>query len=134
MLRLSLLLAEGGAYRSSTSDVPQHLLMAAAVAVVALAIAVFYLWSSRRKSVGEATDVTPEDLLIELSDSHDLSRAERQLIVQLARTYNVPQPAALFVDPWTLEQAASAADADAPRYRALRQKLFGSLPAIGNHS
>jgi hypothetical protein len=52
---------------------------------------------------------------------------ERTLIVQLAATYELPQPAALFVDPWTLEQAAAASGPEAHRYRVLRQKLFGSL-------
>jgi hypothetical protein len=67
-----------------------------------------------------------ELLYFELCDTHDLSRAERSLVTQLARNYQLPSSTFLFIDPTLLDRAAAAADPDAPRYEALRQKLFGS--------
>lgn len=103
-------------------------MMAVAIIVVALAITGFYFWNTRRKPSGSTSPASPEDLFAELCDAHELSKADKQLIVQVARACNVTQPAAVFVDPWTLDKASAAADPDAPRYRALRQKLFGATP------
>jgi hypothetical protein len=104
----------------------EWMLIVCAVVFVTLAIGVFYFWNNVRKSrTGSARG--SKDLFAELCDAHDLNRLERTLIAQLAATYEMPQPAALFVDPWTLEQAASAPGAEAHRYGSLRQKLFGSL-------
>jgi hypothetical protein len=98
-----------------------------AVALVALAIAVVYLWNTLRKTRAGGGRGSSDDLFTELCDAHELNRLERTLIVQLAASYEMPQPAALFVDPWTLEQAAAAPGSEAHRYGSLRQKLFGSL-------
>jgi hypothetical protein len=104
----------------------EWVLIACAVAVVALTIAVFYLWNTLRKT-RRGPSGSSRDLFSELCEAHELNRLERTLIVQLAATYEMPQPAALFVDPWTLEQAAASPGPEAHRYRALRQKLFGTL-------
>jgi hypothetical protein len=98
-----------------------------AVALVALAVAALYFWNQLRKTKAGGSRRSDQDLFAELCDAHELNKLERSLILQLASTYEVPQPAALFVDPWTLEQAASAPGPDANRFGALRQKLFGTL-------
>jgi hypothetical protein len=104
----------------------EWMLAVCAVSCIALTIAVIYLWNRlRRRRPGGSR--SSQDLFGELCDAHDLNRLERTLIVQLAASYEMPQPAALFVDPWTLEQAAAAPGSDAHRYGSLRQKLFGSL-------
>jgi len=102
-------------------------LVAGAAALVALTVAVVYLWNKLRASRTGGGRASSKDLLVELCEAHDLNRLERTLIFQLAATYEMPQPAALFVDPWTLEQAAAAPGPDAHRYGSLRQKLFGLL-------
>jgi hypothetical protein len=75
---------------------------------------------------GHSEETAMELLYFELCDTHDLSRAERSLVTQLARNYQLPSSTFLFIDPTLLDRAAAAADPDAPRYEALRQKLFGS--------
>jgi len=102
-------------------------LLASAVALVGLTIAVFYFWNALRKARTGGSGSSAKDLFAELCQAHELNRLERTLILQLASTYEMPQPAALFIDPWTLEQAAAAPGPEAHRYGALRQRLFGSL-------
>jgi hypothetical protein len=105
----------------------EWVLFACAVALVALTIAFSYFWNAWRRTRTGGSSGSAGDLFSELCEVHQLNRLERTLIVQLAATYELPQPAALFVDPWTLEQAAAAPGPEAHRYRVLRQKLFGSL-------
>jgi|HubBroStandDraft_6_1064221.scaffolds.fasta_scaffold107807_2 hypothetical protein len=102
-------------------------LLVSAVALVGLTIAVFYFWNALRKARTGGSGSSSKDLFVELCAAHELNRLERTLILQLASTYEMPQPAALFIDPWTLEQAAAAPGPEAHRYGALRQRLFGSL-------
>jgi hypothetical protein len=118
---LSPALAFAGRERS------QWVLVACAVALVALAVAVIYLWNRLRQAQSGGPAASAKDLFSELCEVHELNRLERALIQQLAATYELPQPAAIFVDPWPLEQASAASSPEAHRYRSLRQKLFGSL-------
>jgi hypothetical protein len=117
----SLLLASAIRERS------QWVLIVCGVAVVALTIAVVYLWNTLRKARGESSGGSAKDVFCELCDAHDLNRLERALLLQLSSTYEMPQPGVMFVDPWTLEQASSSPSPEAHRYAALRNKLFGSL-------
>ncbi len=125
MDRLWVLLADAEFHRSH-GGTSQYLLLAAAVAAVVLAIIGFYLWNNTRKARdGRDEEASPEDILAELCRAHELTRAEQSLIALVARNAHLPQPASLFVDPGPLDRAAEVADPDAPRYRAIRQKLFG---------
>jgi hypothetical protein len=105
----------------------QWLLLLSAVALVALTIAALYFWTRLRKPRGGGAGASSEDLFAELCEEHGLNRLERALLLQVASTYELPQPAILFVDPWTLEQAAAAPGPEAHRYGSLRQRLFASL-------
>ncbi len=120
-LRSLPLLAYGGRERS------QWVLVVCAVALVALTIAVIYLWNTLRKARGGGSGDSAKDVFSELCEAHDLNRLERALLLQLASTYEMPQPGVLFIDPWSLEQASSSPSPEAHRYSALRSKLFGSL-------
>jgi hypothetical protein len=102
-------------------------LVVGAVALVAFAVAALYFWNALRKTRIAGLGGSAGDLFLELCEAHELNRLERSLILQLAATYEIPQPATLFVDPWSLEQAAAAPGPEANRYAALRQKLFGVL-------
>jgi hypothetical protein len=124
--RIRFLLADAGSYRSHRGA-SQYLLLLAAIAAVVLAIVGLYLWNTHRKPRASREESSPEDLLAELCNAHELSRLEQSLITNLARSFELAQPALLFVDPWPFDRAAETADPDASRYRALRQKLFGSV-------
>jgi hypothetical protein len=125
--RLCLLLAEGFSYHSR-GGASQYLFLLAAVGGVVLAIVGIYFWNTTRKNrVAREIEATPEDLLAELCKTHELSRAEQSLVTAVARNERLSQPAAVFVDPGPLDRAAEVGDADASRYQALRQKLFGYL-------
>jgi hypothetical protein len=127
VVRLGVLLAEAELYRGH-GGTSQYLVLTVAVAAVVLAIVGFYLWNQSRKSRdGRDKDASPEDILAELCKAHELTRAEQSLITVLARNAHLPQPATVFVDPWPLQEAAEAADPDAFHYRALHEKLFGSI-------
>jgi hypothetical protein len=127
VVRLRVLLAEAELYRGH-GGTSQYLLLTVAVGGVVLAIVGFYLWNQSRKSRdGRDKEASPEDILAELCKVHELTRAEQSLITLLARNTHLAQPACIFVDPWPLEQAAEAADPDASHYRALHEKLFGSI-------
>jgi hypothetical protein len=122
--RIRFLLADAGTYRSRGSS--QYSLLIIAVAAVVLAGVAYYAWNTYRGPRDARDDASPEDLLGALCVAHELSRPERSLIAHLAQSFELPQPALLFVDPWPFDRAAETADPDAARYRELRQKLFGS--------
>jgi hypothetical protein len=125
--RLCLLLAEGGVYHSR-GGASQYLFLLAAVGGVILAIVGIYFWNTTRKlRMSRESEATPEDILAELCKMHELSRAEQSMVTAVARVERLSQPAAVFIDPGPLDRAAQAGDADASRYQALRQKLFGYL-------
>jgi hypothetical protein len=125
--RLWVVQAEGTLYRSH-GGASLYLLLLGAVAAVVLASVGYYLWNTSRKSRdARGEEATPEDILAELCRAHELTRAEQSLISLLARNDHLPQPASVFIDPRPLDRAAEAADPDAPRYVALRQKLFGGF-------
>ncbi len=127
MARIPSFLAEGEVYHSH-HGASQYLVLFVAAAIVVLAIVGLYLWNNSRKPRdGRSEEATSDDILAELCRAHELSRAEQALIVAAARNSFLAQPAALFIDPGALDRAAETADADAPRYQALRQKLFGSV-------
>jgi len=113
-------------YSSRGGGPSLFLLMLFAGAAIALAIAGFYFWNRLRASQGGNADGSVQGLFADLCECHHLSRSDRSLLTGLAQAFELTQPAALFVDPWSLDQAAAAADPDAPRYRAIRDKLFGS--------
>jgi hypothetical protein len=115
------------ALASGVRERSQWVFAACAAALVALVVAFFYLWNLYRQARSANPAASAKDLFAELCEVHELNRLERTLIQQLAATYELPQPAAIFVDPWPLEQASAASSPDAHRYRSLRQKLFGSL-------
>lgn len=122
-----VLLADSEVYRSH-GGVSQYLLLLAAVAAVVLAIVGFYLWNTWKRTRGHQRDeASPEDVLAELYKAHDLSRTEQSLISVLAQKDRLTQPALLFIDPDPFDRASEGADPDAVRYRALRQKLFGTI-------
>jgi hypothetical protein len=102
-------------------------LLLAGVAAVVLAIVGFYLWNTYRKPREGREEASPENLLAELCNVHELSRREQSLITNLARSFELAQPSLLFVDPWPFDRAAETADPSAAQYRALRQNLFGSV-------
>jgi hypothetical protein len=102
-------------------------LIVGAVALVAFAVAALYFWNALRKARVTGFGGSASDLFSALCEAHELNRLERTLVLQLAATYEIPEPATLFVDPWSLEQAAAAPGPEAYRYAALCQKLFGSL-------
>ena len=102
-------------------------LIVGAIALVAFAVAALYFWNTLRKTRIGGLGGSAGDLFSELCEVHELNRLERTLILQLAATYEIPQPANLFVDPWSLDQAGAAPGPEANRYAALRQKLFGAL-------
>ena len=121
------LLADEELYRGR-SGASQYMLLLAAGGAIVLAIVGYYLWNTLVKQRdGRAVDATPGDLLAELCKVHELSRAEQALISAVARTGQLAQPASVFIDPEPFDRAAEGANPDAPRYRALRQKLFGLI-------
>jgi len=124
--RIQILLVAADSYRS-LGAASQYSVLLAAVAVVVLAIVGFYLWSTYHQPRDNREKESPKDLLAELCNAHALSHAEQSLITNLAQSFDLAQPALLFVDPWPFDRAAETADPDASRYRALRQKLFGSV-------
>jgi hypothetical protein len=122
-----LAFAEPSQAQARSSGGSQYLLLAAGIAAVALAIAGFYVWNSRRKPRDPADEGSSRTLLQELCDAHQLSRPDRALLAKCVQTYELPQPASLFVDPWPLDQAAALNDPDSAQYTALRQRLFGPI-------
>jgi hypothetical protein len=125
MERVWFLFAEGELYRGH-GGASQYMLWVTAVAAVALAIVGFYLWNAARKlRDARKEEGSPGDLLADLCKIHELNRVEQALISTIAQKERLAQPASLFIDPDPLDRAADGADPDAPRYRGLRQKLFG---------
>jgi len=125
--RSLLMLADGDLYRPHSS-VPQYMVWIAAVGVVVLAIVSFHVWNlNRRPRDRRGEEATPEDLLAELCKVHELTRLEQTLVVKIARNQQLPQPAAIFIDPEPLDRASYAPDLDTHACRALRHKLFGAV-------
>jgi hypothetical protein len=122
-----LVLAEADLYRPR-SVLSQYMLWIAVVGAVVLAIVGFRLWSVNRKPRDRRSEeATQEDILSELCRVHQLTRLEQSLVIKIARDQNIPQPAALFIDPDPLDRASDRPDLDPLVCRALRHKLFGAV-------
>jgi hypothetical protein len=121
------LLADEELYRGRSGTSQYMLLMAVGGAVV-LALVGYYLWNTfHKKRDRRGEDATSGDILAELCRVHELGRAEQALISAVARNERLAQPASVFIDPGPFDRAAEGADPDAPRYGALREKLFGAV-------
>lgn len=71
----------------------------------------------------------PRGLFHELCKVHELSRAERGLLMQVVERCGVSEPAQVFVDPGLLRGMSDIAGADAAEFVRLTRKLFGNLDA-----
>ena len=126
MGREFFVLADTELYRPQ-SGLSQYLLWIGAIGAVALAVVGFHLWNVSRKSRNQGETAAPEDVMAELCKAHELSRIEQTLLMKIARSQQLAQPAVLFIDPQPFERAGDEPDLDAHSCRALRVKLFGAF-------
>ncbi len=87
---------------------------AVAVAILIGGAAFLYKWVSRRYAN------SPTGLLIELCQAHGLPWKQRLLLYQLARSRNLAQPAALFLDPELFDASGFT-----PKLKQRRSELEG---------
>jgi hypothetical protein len=64
-------------------------------------------------------------LFLQLCDLHKLSKAERQLLRNVAKSQKLSQPALAFVDPRVLMNFAENSPGMAAEVRSLVDRLFG---------
>jgi hypothetical protein len=93
------------------------------LAIVSLWVGL-YLWDRFRKAPKKAGD-DREGLFLQLCDLHKLSKAERLLLKNVAKSQKLSQPALAFVDPRILLNFAETSPGMAGEVRSLVDRLFG---------
>ena len=110
--------------RDSGSMGDAWFVVAVLVAVVALGGGLYY-WTQRRKIFLQKSN-NPRSLFLELCHLHQLSRAERSLLLRAFEARQPSQPAIMFVDPNLLGAIKQSPSPDSQAYAALADKLFGA--------
>jgi hypothetical protein len=93
--------------------------------ILIVALLVFFKWWMGRGGLRLRTG--PWALFRELAAAHQLTWAERRLLVRLAKAGCVAHPAHVFIDPavYQNKEAARQLAAAWPRVLVLRDKIFG---------
>jgi hypothetical protein len=93
--------------------------------VLIVGLLAFFKWWTGRGGLRLRTG--PWALFRELASAHQLTWAERRLLIRLAKTGRVSHPAHVFIDPAVYQNKESARQLATywPRVLALRDKLFG---------
>jgi len=105
--------------------------------IVTLLVVIVFLWGLTRlfnRQEGRRLYNSPKQLFRSLCRAHELDRAQCRLLLQIARTQNVAQPASLFLEPERLDSAVRQPQfkGQEDSLRQLRARLFTDLspPAI----
>jgi hypothetical protein len=116
----------GRGFRGATSQLSwTDILPYAAAAILAgLGFAV-YQWIKKRNDMTESCD-DPHKLFRELCAAHRLDRPSRRLLSLLARTWQFPQPAQVFLTPTAFEpeRLPPVLQKKAAELNQLRERLF----------
>lgn len=95
---------------------------------IAMAIAAFwfglFFWGRLRKPWKQGMD--REGLFAQLCDLHQLSKSDRQLLRNVAKTQRIDQPALAFVNPNLLLKFAKSTPGAHSEVHQLANRLFGS--------
>ena len=99
--------------------------LVAAVVCIGLFWFGLYLWDRhRKKHIAPVEDL--DSLFGKLCQAHQLRRAQRFLLMEVAQNNQLNEPALLFVDPSLLHRAAKTNGAQQQELALLYAKLFGS--------
>jgi hypothetical protein len=106
--------------------------------IITLLVVIVFLWGLSRllnRQEGRRLFNSPKQLLRSLCRAHELTRAQRRLLLQIARSQGMSQPASLFLEPERFDTAARQPQFKSQQdlLRQLRVRLFSDLspPAIG---
>ena len=100
--------------------------------VIVLMTVIGFLWFLHRlmnKREGRRLYNSPKHLFRSLCRLHELTRAERRTLVNLARSQELPQPASLFLasERFTAALASPAWQSQRRQLERLRAKLFAGI-------
>jgi hypothetical protein len=120
--------------REFQSDHPKPAPGLIAASLIVLAIVVVFLWLLARlmnRQEGRRLFNNPKQLFKSLCRAHDLSGADRRLLLQIARIGQISQPASLFLEPEPFDAAETnpALDEQQSAIGNLRGRLFGTAAA-----
>ncbi len=86
----------------------------------------WYLWDQKQKKSKPVAKKKTVSLFQELCKLHRLTSSETELLQQAIHHNSLKQGAVAFLDPNILIQQATNHEADAEKWVALREKLFGA--------
>jgi hypothetical protein len=125
MLGDSAILAAAARYSAKSSTIGNHWYLVCAIAGIAVFWVALHYWNRYRdKLVLPGRRLPP--LFLELCEAHQLSRAERTLLLKAVESSRLTHAAAVFVDERILRRLIDAGGADGPPCAELLAKLFGS--------
>ena len=111
-------------YLSGSKSPGNNLIFIAVGVLLALFWLSLYLWDRCGSRVPRGA-FRAKPLFDELCQAHRLGRADRELLVRLADSRQVAEPALLFVNPVLLHDPANADAPLAPDVEKLLKRLYG---------
>jgi len=119
----------GRDFRSDHLKLDPGLIVASLAVLVAVVIFLFVLARLMNRQEGRRIYNNPKQLFLGLCRAHELTSAQRRLLVQVARAENVVLPASLFLEPDRLTAAAANPSfrSQKAQLKALRETLFADL-------
>lgn len=113
-------------YFSQQTSIREALIFVLFACVIGSIWAAILFWDRLRKLAG-AVPEPPKSIFEELCRAHRLSQQDVTLLTEAAQECRAASPAALFVQPEVLQTLSVPSEPKANVYRALHEKLFGSL-------
>ena len=103
-------------------------LLVAVIAIALLWVCLFY-WDKFRKQLAKRAD-NPQMLFVELCKAHELTLAERSLLMKVLNLSHLTQPSLVFIDPGIIGTMTESGNLEAAEYAKLARKLFAEHATV----
>jgi hypothetical protein len=119
----------GRDFRVDHTKLDPSLIIASIVVLIAVIAFLWFLHRLMNRREGRRLYNSPKQLFRSLCRLHELNGAGRRMLVQLAHSQQLPQPASLFLDPDRFAAAlkSPAWQSQRRQIERLRAKLFAGL-------
>ena len=113
----------GARHLRGTGSTSGNWFLFVAIAGIILLFVGLHYWDKHRKKFAKQKS-SPTSLFLDLCQVHNLSKAERLLLLQAVEIQRLTQPALVFVAPGVLSGLEKSNRPEASEFGKLSQKLF----------
>ena len=119
----------GGRYLNRVGSSSANWFLLVAVIAIALLWVFLFYWDKFRKQFAKRVD-NPQMLFVELCKAHELTLAERSLLMKVINLSHLTQPTLVFINPEIIGTMTESGNTEAAEYAKLSRKLFAEHATV----